>query len=323
MDERPILPDAALPAPHAGGARALAVAALAGLGSLAAHAALVGALILVEPAPAAIGAAEAEAIEVEIVAEAPADLAAPRPEPAPERLASVAAEAFVPPDVEPPADLPWLAPPAPVETARAEASPDAPPDAAPPLDEPQPIPPPSVEAATLLPPDPEAAPLQTETAAAPPPRARKPARGEPATAQPDPKPRIARRIAESRPPSRPAPTSRPAPAAEPRPAPARPQPAGDGGAAEIAAFRSLVARRIASEKRYPAGARERGQRGRPVVAFSLSPSGGLAGVSLARSSGHAELDAEILAMVRRAAPFPKPPPGAARAFSLAVSFDLR
>lgn len=76
-------------------------------------------------------------------------------------------------------------------------------------------------------------------------------------------------------------------------------------------------------KRYPAGARARGETGRPAVAFSLSPSGSLAGVSLARSSGHGELDAEAVAMVRRAAPFPRPPAGAPRSFSIAVGFDLR
>jgi TonB family protein len=93
--------------------------------------------------------------------------------------------------------------------------------------------------------------------------------------------------------------------------------------ADVAAFRAGVAARVAAMKRYPPGARGRGETGRPVVAFQLSPSGALAGASLSRSSGHAELDAEALAMVRRAAPFPKPPSGAPRNFSIGVSFDLR
>ena len=104
---------------------------------------------------------------------------------------------------------------------------------------------------------------------------------------------------------------------------------GGGGAparasgADIGAFRSAVAARVAAMKRYPAGARGRGETGRPVVAFSVSPAGGLGGVSLARSSGHGELDSEALSMVRRAAPFPRPPAGAPRSFSIGVSFDLR
>lgn len=92
---------------------------------------------------------------------------------------------------------------------------------------------------------------------------------------------------------------------------------------DVAAFRAAVASRVAAQKRYPAGARERGDVGRPVVAFAVTQGGGLGGVSLSRSSGHRDLDAEALAMVRRAAPFPPPPVGAPRAFSIGVSFDLR
>jgi TonB family protein len=93
--------------------------------------------------------------------------------------------------------------------------------------------------------------------------------------------------------------------------------------AQIAAFRLDVARRVAQLKRYPSGARQRGEIGAPKVTFALAPSGALASVSLTRSSGHGELDAEALSMVRRAAPFPKPPVGAPRSFSISVSFDLR
>jgi protein TonB len=55
-----------------------------------------------------------------------------------------------------------------------------------------------------------------------------------------------------------------------------------------------------------------------VVAFSVSASGGLAGVSIARSSGSAALDAAALRMVQRAAPFPPPPKGAQRSFSISI-----
>jgi colicin import membrane protein len=67
----------------------------------------------------------------------------------------------------------------------------------------------------------------------------------------------------------------------------------------------------------------RGAEGSPVVSFSLDDAGRAFAVSLGRSSGHADIDAETLAMVRRAVPFPAPPRGAPHAFSAAISFQLR
>ncbi|WP_422031308.1 TonB family protein [Roseovarius sp.] len=61
-----------------------------------------------------------------------------------------------------------------------------------------------------------------------------------------------------------------------------------------------------------------GSRGTAVVAFTISPSGGLSGLSLARSSGNGRLDQAALGVVRRAAPFPAPPPGARRSFSINI-----
>jgi colicin import membrane protein len=51
-------------------------------------------------------------------------------------------------------------------------------------------------------------------------------------------------------------------------------------------------------------------------------SGGVASDSLLRSSGEADLDAESVALVRRAAPFPPPPPGAQRSFAIEVAFGM-
>ncbi|MCA0960574.1 energy transducer TonB [Salipiger bermudensis] len=59
-------------------------------------------------------------------------------------------------------------------------------------------------------------------------------------------------------------------------------------------------------------------RGAAVVAFSITGSGGLSGVSLARSSGSAALDRAALQVVQRAAPFPAPPAGAQRSFSIQI-----
>jgi len=58
--------------------------------------------------------------------------------------------------------------------------------------------------------------------------------------------------------------------------------------------------------------------GAAVVAFTLSENGGLAGLSIARSSGNAEFDRIALAHIQRAAPFPPPPAGAQRSFNVTV-----
>ena len=59
-------------------------------------------------------------------------------------------------------------------------------------------------------------------------------------------------------------------------------------------------------------------RGTAVVRFRISGNGGLGGVSVARGSGSARLDRAALQVVRRAAPFPPPPSGAQRSFSIAI-----
>ena len=59
-------------------------------------------------------------------------------------------------------------------------------------------------------------------------------------------------------------------------------------------------------------------RGATVVAFRVAGSGGLAGLSVARSSGSAALDRAALRVVQRAAPFPAPPAGAQRSFSIKI-----
>ncbi|WP_172975961.1 TonB family protein [Sulfitobacter sp. THAF37] len=59
-------------------------------------------------------------------------------------------------------------------------------------------------------------------------------------------------------------------------------------------------------------------RGSATIAFRVSSSGGLAGISVARSSGSAALDRAALRMVQAAAPFPRPPAGAGRSFSIRI-----
>ncbi|MFW5641889.1 MAG: TonB family protein, partial [Roseicyclus sp.] len=58
--------------------------------------------------------------------------------------------------------------------------------------------------------------------------------------------------------------------------------------------------------------------GMAVVAFTIAANGGLASLSVARSSGNAEFDRLALAHVQRAAPFPPPPGGAQRSYNVTV-----
>ncbi len=59
-------------------------------------------------------------------------------------------------------------------------------------------------------------------------------------------------------------------------------------------------------------------RGAALVRFTIAAGGRLASVGLARSSGSGRLDRSALTVVRRAAPFPAPPAGAQRSFSVRI-----
>jgi protein TonB len=74
---------------------------------------------------------------------------------------------------------------------------------------------------------------------------------------------------------------------------------------DIRNYGAIVRARIARNK--PGG----GSRGSVVIALSISTSGSLTSARIVRSSGSASLDQNALAAVRRAAPFPPPPSGAA------------
>lgn len=59
-------------------------------------------------------------------------------------------------------------------------------------------------------------------------------------------------------------------------------------------------------------------RGTALVAFTIGANGALATVSLARSSGSRALDQAAVQLVRGAGPFPEPPHGAQRSFSIQI-----
>jgi TonB family protein len=122
----------------------------------------------------------------------------------------------------------------------------------------------------------------------------------------------------------PAPESHPAPPFEsglerfragPVPFPAR-------SGAEAMGYSLIVGGMLERAKHYPKSAKQRGAKGVAVIGFVLDGFGRVASVSLLRSSGEPDLDAESAALVNRAAPFPPPPPGAKRTFAIEVAFGM-
>jgi protein TonB len=88
-------------------------------------------------------------------------------------------------------------------------------------------------------------------------------------------------------------------------------------------YRGRVIAHLSRHKQFPAEARNRGDTGVASVTFSISGSGAVTSVRLARSSGSSILDREVQAMVRRASPFPPPPSGQSLSFTAPVNFNLR
>ncbi|MDO6728808.1 TonB family protein [Marinovum sp. 2_MG-2023] len=67
-----------------------------------------------------------------------------------------------------------------------------------------------------------------------------------------------------------------------------------------------------------AGTLKTGVKGKVRVQFTIAANGRLAAARVTRSSGSGKLDNAALRVIRRAAPFPKPPAGAQRTFSLTL-----
>lgn len=94
-------------------------------------------------------------------------------------------------------------------------------------------------------------------------------------------------------------------------------PSDAAGQGEAVGYAELVFSQLAKAKGI---GRRMGQPGSAGVRFVIDAAGGLVDVDLVATSGIPSLDAEALAVVRKAAPFPAPPPGAQRSFSANVSF---
>jgi len=87
-------------------------------------------------------------------------------------------------------------------------------------------------------------------------------------------------------------------------------------------YPGIVSAHLRRHQQYPSDARSRGEQGTATVSFSLDGGGRVTSSRLVRGSGVASIDSEVQAMVRRASPFPEPPGGAPRSFTVPVSFRL-
>ncbi len=74
----------------------------------------------------------------------------------------------------------------------------------------------------------------------------------------------------------------------------------------MSSWRAAIAAHLNQHKRYPGSGA-----GISTITFSIDRSGKVLSARLLRSSGNAALDAEAVAMARRASPLPKPPAGIA------------
>jgi periplasmic protein TonB len=120
----------------------------------------------------------------------------------------------------------------------------------------------------------------------------------------------------------PKPEQLPEPPQEETPPPPPPLPARAN--ASVATWRSQIVAILERNKRYPAKARDRDQQGQgALLAFSIDIQGHLLASRIVKSSGSAALDAEMMALVQRAQPYPPAPPEeAGREMTLPFNFTI-
>jgi periplasmic protein TonB len=82
-----------------------------------------------------------------------------------------------------------------------------------------------------------------------------------------------------------------------------------GGAPQVAAsWQTGLVRHLQQYKRYPSEAQSHGDEGVVLLGFSVDRTGHVLTRHIIRSSGHADLDDEVMAMIDRAQPLPPFPP---------------
>ena len=94
----------------------------------------------------------------------------------------------------------------------------------------------------------------------------------------------------------------------------------------IPTWKRQVVGLLERHKRYPEAAQARNQHGTVELAFSLDRQGRVTASRIAKSSGSSALDEATLDLVRRAQPFPAPPPEMASAevnLSVPIRYNIR
>jgi periplasmic protein TonB len=139
--------------------------------------------------------------------------------------------------------------------------------------------------------------------------------------QPPPPPETSEAVVEPQEPPPPQPVQETRP---PSPAvPARVK----GGAPRIApSWQTELVRRLEQYKRYPGDAQSRGVEGVVMLSFSVDRNGRVLSREIVRSSGHPELDKEVVSMIERAQPLPPFPPSMPQEkldLTVPIRFSLR
>lgn len=76
----------------------------------------------------------------------------------------------------------------------------------------------------------------------------------------------------------------------------------------VPAWQRLLLSRLEQVKRYPSAAQFRREQGVATLRFTMDRHGRVLSARIEKSSGSDALDAETLALIRRAEPLPEPPP---------------
>ena len=90
-----------------------------------------------------------------------------------------------------------------------------------------------------------------------------------------------------------------------------------------ARWQSQLMGHLNRRKQYPRSSQSRREEGVVLLKFSIDKAGNVLSSSIARSSGHADLDKAALTMISRASPVPAPPAEVAgKPISIPIEFDL-
>ena len=101
---------------------------------------------------------------------------------------------------------------------------------------------------------------------------------------------------------------------------------GQGNPDALKAYLAQVRKRLTNSRKYPPAARAQKLEGVATVSFLLAPDGRVLSSRLARSSGHAVLDEEVMALLRRVSPLPPRPknlPPDNLSLTVPIQFSLR